>query len=108
MSEKWMDDDEYIVHEQKVWLWYHSSINYKLIKTKLYLTNKRLYGKDSWFKIKIFDYPFNTITNVQATEKFLIIEAKVKNSTFRIKIKQKNTDNSLEWMVNERIKAAGR
>ncbi|UCE37020.1 MAG: hypothetical protein JSW00_16235 [Thermoplasmata archaeon] len=108
MSKNWLREDEYIVLEGKVWVWIKGPLGPNLTKSRLFLTNYRLYGKDALFRIKLFDFPLDSITKIESTKKYLRIEAEVKGRKHKIDLSQKNLDGSWEWMIKERIKAFDR
>ena len=105
MNEKWKGPEEYIVLEGKVWVWVKAPLGPNLTKSKVFLTNKRLYGKDALFRIKLFDIPLSAIKNIETTKKYLRIEAEIKGKKHKIDLKLKNIDDTWEWMIKERIKA---
>lgn len=104
MDEKWLNSGEYIILEGNIWTWVKAPIGRSLSKTKVYLTNQRLYGKDSWTRIKLFDFPLSAIYKVETTKKHLRIEAEIKGKKQKIDLSLKNMDENWEWMIKERIK----
>jgi hypothetical protein len=108
MSEKWLKQDEYILLEGKIWTWVRVIVGPSLTKAKVFLTNQRLYGIDAMLKMKLFDFPFDSIKKIEKTKNNLIIEAEIKGKKQRIDLKLKNMDESWEWMIRERVKVSKR
>lgn len=103
-----MKPEEYIILEGKAWAWVRVLAGPSLTKAKIYLTNHRLYGKDKWLRIKLFDFPLSAIKNIRTTKKYLRIEAEIKGKKHRIDLKLKDLDETWEWMIRERIKVLRR
>lgn len=99
-----MREDEYIVLEGKIWTWVRVLLGPNLSKANVYLTNQRLYGKDAWTRIKLFDFPLTSIIKIETTKKHLHIEAKIKGKKQKIDLKLRDMDENWEWMIKERIK----
>jgi len=104
MSEKWLEPEEYIVLEGKVWISVSTSLGPGNSRSKVYLTNKRLYGKDSWTRIKMFDFPLSAIKNIEKRKKYLRIEAEIKGKKRWLYLRLKDKADTWEWMIKERIK----
>jgi len=104
MSEKWLEPDEYILLEGKVWASVWTLIGPGNSKAKVYLTNKRLYGKDAWTGLKMFDFPLSAVTKIEERKKNLHIEANLKGKKKRISLRLKDKNEDWEWMIRERIK----
>lgn len=108
MSEKWLKKDEYILLEGKIWTWVKVIVGPSLTKAKVFLTNQRLYGRDAMLKMKLFDFPFDSIKKIEKTKNYLIIEAEIKGKKQRIDLKLKNIEEPWEWMIRERVKVSKR
>lgn len=104
MSEKWLEPGEYIVLEGKVWTTVSTGLGPGNSRSKVYLTNKRLYGKDSWTRIKMFDFPLSAIKNIEKRKKYLRIEAEIKGKKRWLYLRLKDMADTWEWMLKERIK----
>ena len=99
-----MKSDEYIILEGKMWTWTRTPLGPHGTKAKVYLTNHRLYIRDAWFKVKIYDFPLPTIKKIEGKDKYLRIEAVIKGKTKKIDLKIKDMSEDWEWMIKDRIK----
>ncbi len=104
-DEKWLGPEEYIVLETKVWTSVSTPLGPGNSRSKVYLTNKRLYGKDSWTRLKMFDFPLSAIKHIEKRKKYLRIEAEIKGKSKRLELRLKDMVDNWEWMIKERIKA---
>jgi hypothetical protein len=108
MSERWMEEDEYIVLEGKMWASFSTPLGPGNSLSWVYLTNKRLYGKDSWTRLKMFDFSLSDINNVEKRKKYLRIETEVKGKKKRFDLRLKDMVDDWEWMIKERIRSLRR
>ena len=100
-----MEPDEYIVQEAKVWSSVSTPLGPGNSRTNVYLTNKRLYGKDSWTRLKMFDIPLSSIKIVEKRKKYLHIEAEIKGKKKKVDLRLKDMVDEWEWMIKERSKS---
>jgi hypothetical protein len=108
MTEKWLSEDEYIILEGKAWASFKTPLGPGSSRSKVYLTNKRLYGKDSVMRTKMFDIQLSDNTNIEKKKSYLRIETQVKGKKKWVEMRLKDLDDSWEWMINERIKVLKR
>jgi hypothetical protein len=105
MSEKWMEEEEYIVLEGKMWASFTTPLGPGNSLSRVYLTNKRLYGRDTWIRLKMFDVPLYDINNIEKRKRYLRIEAEIKGKKKRIDLRLKDMVDDWEWMIKERVKS---
>jgi hypothetical protein len=108
MSEKWMEEDEFIVLEGRIWASFTTPLGPGNSVSRVYLTDRRLYGKDSWTRLKMFDLPLSDIKNLKKRNKYLRIEAEIKGKKKRIDLRLKDMVDDWEWMIKERINSLKR
>ena len=99
-----MEEDEYIVIEGKMWASFSTPLGPGNSIARVYLTDRRLYGKDSWTRMKMFDVPLRAIRNIEKRKKYLRIELEIKKKKKRIELRLKDMVDDWEWMIKERIK----
>lgn len=100
-----MEEEEYIVLEGKMWASFTTPLGPGNSISRVYLTNKRLYGKDTWTRLKMFDVSLFSINNIEKRKKYLRIEAEVKGKKKRIDLRLKDMVDDWEWMIKERVKS---
>jgi hypothetical protein len=112
MSDKWLDSNERILLENKAWIWVKDPYSYlakpnhyKLIRSKIFLTNKRLHFKGVLFKTNLFDVPISTIKYIEASKTHLRMDAIINKEPYTFWIRLKDIDDGWEFLIKDRLKA---
>lgn len=103
MAKKWLQPGEGVMLEDKAFVWVKTPLNYNGSWARIFLTNKRFYANNRFFKVKVIEFAHSEIRSVTSDEKNLRIDGEIKGKKYYIKIRKKGIGPSWEWMIKQRM-----